>query len=41
MFVDIRHEELAEVSNDGPANSLIRNPFGDRFGLNVAELLQR
>lgn len=36
MFINIGHEELAEVPYDRPANAIISDPLYDRFGLDVA-----
>ena len=41
MFIDISHQELTKMSNDRPANTVIRNPFDDRLGLDVTKLFKR
>lgn len=40
MFIHVCHQELSEMSNDRPANALVCDPFHDRLGLDIAELLQ-
>lgn len=41
MLIHISHEKLAEVSNDGATDTLVRDPLDDRLGLDVAQLFKR
>ena len=40
-FIDIGHEEESEVFHDGSPDSVVRDPFNNRFGFDVAKLFQR
>jgi hypothetical protein len=40
MFIDIGHQELTKMSNDRPADTVIRYPFDDRLGLDVTKLFK-
>jgi hypothetical protein len=40
MFINVSHQKLTEMSDDGPADTVVRDPFNDRFGLDVAQLLE-
>ena len=40
VIVDVSHQELAEVFDDGPSDAIVGDPLDDRFRLDVAELLQ-
>ena len=40
MFINVSHQKLTEMSDDGPADTVVRDPFDDRFGLDVAQLFE-
>lgn len=39
VLIHIRDEEIAEMSDDRPADTLRDDPFHDGFGLDVTKLL--
>ena len=38
MLIHIGHEELAEMPNDRPTDTLVSDPLDDRLRLDVAQL---
>ena len=41
VLIHVGHEELAEMADDRPTDALVCNPFDNRLGLDVAQLLER
>ena len=36
MIIDIGHQKVTEMPDDGPPNTVMSYPFNDRFRLDVA-----